>query len=336
MTRRFAFVSFLALAPFALGKGGDVLPWERLKAMYDVAPLTAAQVHTTDRKAVEGTYVEFDFASEGGGTVYGTFVRPNAKGPFPLAVLFHGLGGSSADMVSQFAKPLLARGVAVLALDAPHHGQRATQQDRQEFQSTVMRFATSKDQALGLGAFMFRDNPEKNSKFAVETIQGGVKDARRALDWIKSPEYRVDSTQIGVVGVSLGAIMAAILSGVDSRIDADLLIIGGDPVAPFLSQLPADSQAASSAVASSLFLPHSTAHVMMLNGYRDTVIPRADTFRLYESAPGATLVFYDTPGDMGHFFGHSIAPEGYEYGLDWLTKMVAAPKPAERAHTQGR
>jgi dienelactone hydrolase len=328
----------LVLSGLVLSSFGhaDTITWEQLKAMYDVAPLTAAQVHTTERKAIEGTYVEFDFPSESGDRAYGTFVRPNSKGPFPLVVLFHGLAGSGADMISQFAKPFLSKGVAVLALDAPHSGHRATSQDRQDLQSTVMKFAMSKDQALGLGVFMFKENPEKNSKFAAETIQGGVKDARRALDWIKSPEYRVDSSQIGALGISLGSMMASILSGVDARIDADLLVIGGDPIAPFLDQVPAGLKSVSSAVAPSLFLPHSTAHVMMLNGYRDTVIPRADTFRLYESAPGATLVFYDTPGDMGHFFGHSIAPEGYAYGVDWLTKMVAVPKPAERAHTPGR
>lgn len=334
MLRRPALLTLILFS--ALAAATPVPTWEQLKAAYNIPALASDQVKTTERKAVEGTYVEFNFPSAASGTAHGIFVRPNAKGPFPLVVLLHGLGGSGQEMITNFAKPLLARGLAVMALDAPHHGTRATAEDRQELQSTMLRFAMSKDQAAGLGAFMFHDSLGKNSKLALETIQGGVKDVRRALDWIKSPEYRVDSTQIGAMGISLGSIMAAILSGVDDRIDAELLVIGGDPIAPFLDQVPEPERLADSTLASSLYLPHSTAHVMMLNGYRDTVIPRADTFRLYESAPGATLVFYDTLGDMGHMFGHAIPPEGYAYGLDWLAKAVVVPKPSERAHASAR
>lgn len=293
-------------------------------------------VKTQDRAAAEGTYTDFNFPSEMGDTAYGTFVRPNSKGPFPLIVLIHGLGGNGQSMIDQFAKDFLKAGFAVLALDAPHHGRRASSDDSKLFNSLVMGFAMSKDQASGLTPFMFHHDPTgKFTKFGVEAIEGGVRDYRRALDWVKMPEHRVDSNRIGVLGVSLGSIMASILSGVDTRVNADLLIIGGDPILPLVGELPPDKQLTEGAAASaSLYLGHSTAHVLMLNGYHDMVIPRADTLRLYESAPGAILAFFDTPGDLGHQLGHSISREGYGMGEEWIEKMIDVPRPAAREHSK--
>lgn len=306
-------------------------PWEQLKAVYDVQAV--GEVKETDRQAAEGTYTEFSFASDNASTAYGTFVRPNGKGPFPCVVLLHGLGGSRADMLAKFGKDFLKRNVAVMALDAPHHGQRATDEDRKAFQALVMAFITSKDREQGLGASMVgNDFKNPHANLGREAIVQGVRDIRRALDWVKKPEHRVDSGRIGAMGISLGSIMASILSGVDPRINANLLVIGGDPVVTLLSKIPAgQGLEAGPAAAPSLYLGHSTAHVLMLNGYNDTVIPRAATERLFASAPGATLVFYDTPGDMANFFGHSIPSEGYALGIDWLVRMLGVPKPAARA-----
>jgi len=63
-------------------------------------------------------------------------------------------------------------------------------------------------------------------------------------------------------------------------------------------------------------------------------MPRADTVRLYESAPGATLAFFDTPGDMTHMLGHSISHEGFAIGEEWIEKMIDVPRPAVREHAK--
>ena len=331
MLRRISILTLAALSAFGFCQTPT---WDQLKAVYDVKPLSDDAVKTQDRSAPEGTYTEFNFPSDNGGTAYGTLVRPNAKGPFPLVVLLHGLGGDHKFMIDALAKDFLAKGFAVIALDAPHNGARATADDRKALQSTFMKFAMSKDRAEGLGPFMFHDNAAVNTKFVTEAIEGGIRDIRRAIDWAAAPGHRVDGMHIGALGVSMGSMMASILSGVDPRIDADVLVIGGDPIAPFISQVPADQQLVAAAAAPSLFLTHSTAHVLMLNGYSDTVMTRGDTQRLFESAPGAILAYFDTPGDMGHGFGHSISAEGYGFGVDWLCRMIAVPKPAERSHAK--
>jgi dienelactone hydrolase len=306
--------------------------WDQLKAVYDVKPLADSDVKSQDRTASEGTYTEFNFPSENGGTAFGTFVRPNTKGPFPLVILLHGLGGNRKFMIDSFAKAFLAKGFAVMALDAPHHGDRATPDDGKLLQATIMKFAMSKDRAQGLGAFMATD--PTSQKFATDAIEIGVRDIRRAIDWITIPGHRVEAKQIGAMGISMGSIMASILSGVDDRINADMLVIGGDPIAPFIDKVAPDLQLTAAAGASSLFLGHSTAHVLMLNGYNDGVIPRADVQRLYESAPGATLMFFDTPGDTFSGLGHSITAEGYAFGEDWLERMISVPKPDKRTHSR--
>lgn len=306
--------------------------WDQLKAVYDVPAFDTEKVQETDRQAAEGTYTEFNFPSENGSTAYGTFARPTGKGPFPLVVLLHGLGGSRQQMIEPFAKEFLKRGVAVMAIDAPHHGQRGTQQDKNDLGAVAFAFAVSKDQSKGLGAFMAQSGGM--SKLGLEAIEWGLRDTRRALAWALRPEHRVDSSKIGAFGISLGAIMSAILSGVEPRINADLLVLGGDPVLPYIDRVPTDQRLNGAAAAPSLFLGHSTAHVLMLNGYNDTVIPREATDLLYKSAPGSTLAFYDTPGDMGHGFGHSIPLEGYSFGIEWLTRMIAVPKPAARSQAQ--
>jgi dienelactone hydrolase len=321
-------------AAFAACSGAQEAPsWDRLKAVYDVAPVVPESVKSIDRQAVEGTYTEFSFPSDNGSTAYGTFARPNGKGPFPLVVLLHGLGDSRERMVQSLGKDLLRMNLAFIALDAPHHGQRGTPEDRQTIQSAIVAFASATNPE-GLGAFIFHSKSAAMRSLVKDAIEGGVRDIRRALDWVKAPEHRVDSTKIGALGVSMGAMMASILSGVDGRIDADALVIGGDPVAGLLKDVTPAEQEVMSPAAPSLFLGHSTAHVLMLNGYHDQIMRRPETLTLYESAPGATLVFFDVESDLASQFGHAIPAEGYGFALEWLSRMVGVPKPATREHAE--
>lgn len=331
MLRRLFLPALALISAFALGQTPT---WDQLKAVYSYEAGNSDSVKTQDRTAAEGSYTEFSFPSENGSTAYGSFARPNGKGPFPLVVLLHGMGGGRKMMMDSLGKGFLAKGFAVMAVDAPHNGDRATDADRKALQETFMKFAMAKDHSQGLGGFMYQDNAAGNTKFVTEAVEGGVRDIRRALDWAIAPGHRVDGTHVGTLGVSMGAIMASILSGVDDRINASALIIGGDPIAPYINKVPADQQPIAAAASPSLYLGHSTAHVLMLNGYNDTVMTRADTLRLFESAPGAMLTFFDTPGDAFSGFGHSIPAEGYAFATDWLGHVMSIPKPATRAHAK--
>ncbi len=334
MLRPVAFFALgLALAPaFALSQSPT---WDQLKAVYDVQPLLDSAVKSQDRTAPEGTYTEFNFPSDNGDTAYATFVRPNGKGPFPLIFLLHGLGDGRQGMIKGFANNLLKDGFAVLAVDAPHHGDRAKPADRTAFQKAIFGFLARKDKSEGLGEYLVHNDPT-GELYAMLTsaIEGGVKDVRRAITYVCVPGHRVDPKNIGAFGISMGSIMASILSGVDDRINADLLVIGGDPVVSLATGLPSDKQAVAYAASSSLFLGHSTAHVLMMNGYNDQVMPRDDAFRLYESAPGAVMMFYDVPATPETQLGHGIPGDGFTFGELWLEKMISVPRPATRQHAK--
>jgi hypothetical protein len=69
-------------------------------------------------------------------------------------------------------------------------------------------------------------------------FQQSVKDARRAIDWIETrPE--LDAARVGVFAVSLGAIRAAILTPVDSRVKAAVIGLAGGDV-PYILRHTAD------------------------------------------------------------------------------------------------
>jgi fermentation-respiration switch protein FrsA (DUF1100 family) len=121
-----------------------------------------------------------------------------AKGPFPCSFYLHGLGRSKADGQS-IAIDLLKQNCATMALDAAYHGERAA----------------DKQPMYGTNFYRLRDGYMQT-----------VVDYRRALDYLETrPE--IDSGRTTLVGVSMGAIMGAVLAGVETRIKCPVLMVGG-------------------------------------------------------------------------------------------------------------
>ena len=65
-------------------------------------------------------------------------------------------------------------------------------------------------------------------------LKAYIQDILQGLDWL-SAHPAVDEGQIGLVGLSLGAITGSIVSGIDSRIKASVFILGGGDFAGILS-----------------------------------------------------------------------------------------------------
>jgi dienelactone hydrolase len=121
-----------------------------------------------------------------------------AHGPVPAIVYLHGHGGSKAEGLE--VAGLLARtGRALIAIDAQYHGDRKRE-----------------------GVDIYSRDFYRMRDALIQTVV----DARRAIDYLQTrPEINHD--RIAVVGGSMGGILGALLAGVDTRVKAAILVVGG-------------------------------------------------------------------------------------------------------------
>ncbi len=121
-------------------------------------------------------------------------VVPSGKGPFSGVIFVHPAPGNRSTFIDESV--ILARkGAASLLIDAP--------------------WAQGEAWVRSLG------QPESDRKIYIQI----VKDLRRAVDVITSrPE--IDANRIGYIGHSFGALFGGVLSGVEKRIKAYILMSG--------------------------------------------------------------------------------------------------------------
>jgi dienelactone hydrolase len=133
----------------------------------------------------------------------------HAPKPPALVLLLHGWSGGKENWWEdgnyinggEMRKALLENGFAVLALDAPAHGERSNENDY-----------------LHVNAFKDPSAPDKVNYFnfteiAVQT----VKDYRRALDYLTA-RGDVDMKRIGILGYSMGGMDSFFLLATEPRI----------------------------------------------------------------------------------------------------------------------
>jgi fermentation-respiration switch protein FrsA (DUF1100 family) len=232
------------------------------------------------------------FTDPYGLTVYGIFTRPKADAKYPCVLLFHGAGGRKENMSGRFGGVLAERGIASLSLDAALHGEREGQ-----------------PQPTG----------EPRGKLgAVSRIT--VVDYRIALDYLAG-RNDIAARRIGALGYSMGSQLAAIFAGVDARVAATVLYVGGDPIRPtFLPQTAPQRREEIEMVSPSNFIGHiSPRPVFMVNGRTDSNITAEMTRLLYDAAKDPKeIAWYDA--------GHSLPPAAIDRGLDWLKDKLTEGK----------
>jgi len=274
----------LLLAVLATTVALAVPSWQVLLDQYQydqAAPLNPEVGSPT--LGLTGTELTIRFSSANGERVRGLLLLPPAsagKGPYPCLLLLHGLGGSKSD--ARGLAPMIAKGYAVCALDAAYHGDRK-QQGKQFF---------STDVALTRQAF-------------IQTII----DYRRAIDFLATrPE--IDAKRIGLVGLSLGAMMGGVLTPVEPRIRTAVLVVGGGDWRTLLStsqhsaalavreRLRADPAALDplDSVDPLHYVEHiSPRPLLMQNGRQDTVMPAACVQALWDRAKEPKCIdWYDS------------------------------------------
>jgi fermentation-respiration switch protein FrsA (DUF1100 family) len=264
--------------------------WSRLRAAYDYDAKRPLDVKEAPKENADALLLHITFTGPDGETVPGLFARPKADGVYPCALLLHGLTSDKETMLKYFGMPLVAHGVAVLALDAPHHGERRVKGENQ-WQPAVFTAAAHE----------------------------GVRDYRRALDYLAS-RRDVDSRRVALLGYSLGSIMGSILGGVDSRIGPVALCVGGDPFLDYARTLPEPQRAGAFSLCSSLYIGHIAPRpLLMLNGKQDMTIRKPATDRLYAAAKEPKqIVWYDC--------GHILTLEAGTKAVTWVTEQLRADR----------
>jgi len=119
----------------------------------------------------------------------------------PAVILLHWLGGNF-DALEIVGQRLAEQGIATLMLYMPGYGPRKV-----------------------------KDGPaEKITKKDMETMIAGlhqtVLDVRRAGDWLaQRPD--VEPSRVGLVGISLGAVVGSLTAGIDDHFGRSVFLIGG-------------------------------------------------------------------------------------------------------------
>ena len=286
-------IAALLLGGICLGfSSQDSAPlWEKLSAAYKYEG-KALTVKEETKEDSAHFLQRISFTNANGESVPGLFRRPKADGIYPCALLLHGLTSKKEDMSSMFGRALAEKGVASLALDAPNHGERN-------------------------GARPANHDPA----WFFNVMRGGILDYRLALDYLKTRKD-VDSARVGLVGYSMGAMMGSILSGVDDRVKATVLCVGGDVTKAFASQIPPALREAADSVAPANFVGHiSPRPVLMINGRQDNIVNEAAAKTLHNAARDPKEIIW---ADANHFLPPAITVKG----VDWLVvKLVTKQSP---------
>jgi len=194
----------------------------------------------------------------------------------PAVLLLHWLGGSF-DLLEIIGQRLAENGIVSLMMYMPHYGPRRAR-DRERRRTL-------------LGG---------RQEEALAGIRQAVLDARRAGDWLAArPD--VDPARVGLVGISLGAVVGSLAAGVDDHFSRCAFVIGGGDLPAIIlhgsretaeqkRRLEEEGCTADrlrelwKAIEPCTFASRMQADdVLMINAEEDEIVPRASTEKLHEA-----------------------------------------------------
>jgi dienelactone hydrolase len=211
----------------------------------------------------------------------------------PAIIFIHGAAAQGKD--SQYNAHLVEfitrDNWIVLAIDMKYFGERSTD---------VLTTFTEKDK---------HDQLYNKPTFYLEWLTQTIKDVRRSFDFLVE-EKGVDSSRIGYVGFSRGAIVGPVLGGIDKRFAAIVMLFGAHFDALERGHLPAACPAN--------YIGHiSPRPLLMINGIRDTdMIKDTQVLPLYELAKSPKKIIW-VEGGHG-----SLTNKARSEMLQWLTEQV--------------
>jgi cephalosporin-C deacetylase-like acetyl esterase len=252
---------------------------------------------------------------ENNNTVHCEYFLPSSPGRKPGVIVLHILGGDF-DLARLFARSLAGRGVAALFLKMPYYGER-----RQP----------------GIDARMISLDPEQT----VRGMTQAALDIRQGAAFLAS-QPEVDPQQLGIMGISLGGITAALSASLEPRFTKVCLILaGGDmgeiawtstEMAP-LRKAWAEAGRSKEELFSTIKVvdpvtyarPVAGRKMLMLNASHDEVVPPACTISLWHAFGDPEIVWWDA--------GHYSAVRYIFSGMARTVGFFESDKTADSAQT---
>lgn len=209
---------------------------------------------------------------EANNTVHCEYYAPRVAGKRPAVIVLHILGGDFA-LSRLFCNALAQKGTAALFVKMPYYGPRRVP-----------------------GSKLRMVSPDAEATVAGMTQ--AVLDIRRAAAWLAARD-EVDAQNLGIFGISLGGITAALATTAEPRLKhVCLLLAGGDleTITKESSEFDrhrqkwiaegGDTETALTTIRTIDPLQYATnargRRILMLNAKEDTVIPRSCTLALWE------------------------------------------------------
>jgi dienelactone hydrolase len=242
-------------------------------------------------------------------TVHAEYFQPSGQGRRPAVVVLHILGADFA-LSRYLAARLADRGVAALFVKLPYYGERRPAGGAHRFLSTDV-------------------------ERSMNAMRQGVCDVRRAAAWLAG-RSEVDDTKLGVTGISLGGIVAALSASVDPTLNQAALILAGGKLDDILWGLPeaaryradwiaagrtkADLGALTAPLDPLTYAPRLMGkRVMMIAGNVDEVIPPSSVRALWEAAGRPPIRWYD----CGHYSMAGFLLPGVRQTVDFFAAGLA-------------
>lgn len=239
----------------------------------------------------QGVVVQGISYASGDDRVEGYLVSPpSTSRKLPAVVFLHGAGGDREEQLGTAVK-LAKRGAIALTITVPS------------------RAKTPPSGATG----------EELVRWQGGTVADDAIAARRALD-VLAADDRVDAGRLGLVGWSMGGRLAALVSGVDDRVRATVLVsVGAAPVDAYVQGAPEELRDVVREVLEPIDpltrIDDAKGAVLVQAGRRDSIVPRAALEAVIVAAPRETKIeWYPTD--------HPLNLRAETDRLDWLATKL--------------
>jgi dienelactone hydrolase len=282
-----------------------------------VAPFQAVTLPTevpTGDPAVDAIQVDYYAAKPAAGATVA-----------PAVVVLPPIGSSARDpLMQQLAQFAMAHGVSAAVMTLPYHG---------------LRWPSAAKGHPDPALYFLTGDAEKSTRAFAQSAS----DVTTTVTWLLA-QPGVDRSKIGVVGISLGAIVAHLAMGRDDRIKVGVAMLGGGNLVDlsrhsFSARLmrlfhPAQSIPRSLSAAEIERLQkrvdpityadeNRPRHVFMVQGARDAVIPPRDATALWNALGRPPIRWLDT----NHFALRFVPHAAFVASLQYFEAVWAASTP---------